>query len=316
MSDAAQLHEHRSDSRLAPRPSSLAPHPSPLAPRLEVSYYPGCSLHGMAAEYDESIRAVCESLDVSLAELADWNCCGASSAHFLDDELAVRLSARNMAIAEEAGRELLVPCAACFQRLKHADKELKEDARRWIGGPYQGRATIYHVNDFFDRPELIATIKRKVVRPLKGLAGVAYYGCLSQRPPKVTDAERPENPTAMDDLMRAIGMEVRPWSYKTDCCGASLTLTRTDVVHKLSGKLFEAAVEAGAECLVTDCPLCQSNLDTRQAEIEAERGTRFDLPVFYLTELMALAFGSGGAARWWKKHFVDPVPLLRSKGLL
>jgi heterodisulfide reductase subunit B len=283
---------------------------------VEVSYYPGCSLHGMAAEYDESIRAVCRALDVSLAELSDWNCCGASSAHFVDDELAVRLSARNMAIAEESGRELLVPCAACFQRLKHADKELKEDAPRWIETPYDGKAEIFHVNDFFDRPELLSAMKEKVVRPLSGLAGVAYYGCLSQRPPRITDAVNPENPVAMDDLMRLIGMEVRPWSYKTDCCGASLTLTRTDVVHKLSGDLFEAAVEAGAECMVTDCPLCQSNLDTRQGEIEAGRGAKFGLPVFYLTELMALAFGDSGVARWWKKHFVDPAPLLRSKGLV
>ncbi len=283
---------------------------------MEVSYYPGCSLHGMAAEYDESIRAVCRALDVSLAELADWNCCGASSAHFVDDKLAVQLSARNMAIAEEAGRELLVPCAACFHRLKHADKELKEDAPRWLEKPYEGKAEIYHVNDFFDRPELLAAVKEKVVRPLKGLAGVAYYGCLSQRPPKVTDAKHPENPVAMDDLMRLVGMEVRPWSYKTDCCGASLALTRTDVVHKLSGDLFEAAVEAGAECMVTDCPLCQSNLDMRERDIEAERGAQFGLPVFYITELMALAFGDSGAARWWKKHFVDPAPLLRSKGLV
>lgn len=283
---------------------------------MEVSYYPGCSLHGMAAEYDESIRAVCRTLGVSLSELADWNCCGASSAHFVDDELAVRLSARNMAIAEETGRELLVPCAACFQRLKHADKELKEDAPRWIEQSYEGKAEIFHVNDFFDRPELLEAMKEKVVRPLEGLAGVAYYGCLSQRPPRITDAENPENPVAMDDLMRLIGMEVRPWSYKTDCCGASLTLTRTDVVHKLSGDLFEAAVEAGAECLVTDCPLCQSNLDTRQGEIEAGRGAEFGLPVFYVTELMALAFGDSGAARWWRKHFVDPAPLLRSKGLV
>jgi len=269
----------------------------------------------MAGEYDESIRAVCEALDVDLAELTDWNCCGASSAHFFDEELAVRLSARNMEIAERSGRELLVPCAACFQRLKHADKELKADPARWTDEPYQGTTAIYHVNDFFRRPELVGTVKQKVAKPLTGLAGVAYYGCLSQRPPKVTDAERPENPTAMDDLMRAIGMEVRPWTYKTDCCGASLTLTRTDLVRKLSGDLFEAAREAGAECLVTDCPLCQSNLDTREAEIEKQRGTTYNLPVFYITELMALAFGDARAARWWKKHFVDPRPLLAGKGL-
>jgi heterodisulfide reductase subunit B len=283
---------------------------------VEVSYYPGCALHGMAGEYDESIQAVCRRLDVALAELDDWNCCGASSAHFFDDELAIRLPARNLAIAERQGRELLVPCAACFQRLKHADKELKKDAAGWIGEPYEGKTEIFHVNDFFDRPQWLEKIKQNVTRPLAGLAGVAYYGCLSQRPPKVTDAAAPENPQAMDQLMQVIGMEVRPWSYKTDCCGASLPLTRPEVVRKLSGDLFEAAREAGAECLVTDCPLCQSNLDTQQADIESERGKRYDLPVFYLTELMALAFGDGRTTRWWKKHFVDPRPLLGSKDLL
>lgn len=283
---------------------------------MEVSYYPGCSLHGMAAEYDESIQAVCRTLDIALAELDDWSCCGASSAHFLNDELAIRLPARNLAIAEREGRELLVPCAACFQRLKHADKALREDAAHWIDEPYQGKTGIYHVNDFFDRPEWVEKIKQHVTRPLSGLAGVPYYGCLSQRPPKVTDAPQPENPQSMDRLMRLIGMEVRPWSYKTDCCGASLPLTRPDLVRKLGGDLLEAAREAGAECLVTDCPLCQSNLDTQQADIEAERGTSYSLPVFYLTELMALSFGHGTAARWWKKHFVDPTPLLKGKDLL
>jgi heterodisulfide reductase subunit B len=234
----------------------------------------------------------------------------------MDDELAVRLSARNMAIADRKGRDLLVPCAACFQRLKHADKELKVDAARWDAPGYEGKAAVYHVNDFFDRPELIAEVKAHVRKPLAGLAAVPYYGCLSQRPPKITDAEAPENPISMDELMRAIGMVVRPWSYKTDCCGASLTLTRSDVVHKLTGDLFEAAQEAGAECIVTDCPLCQSNLDTGQGEIEAERAKQFNLPVFYVTELMALAFGHPSAAKWWKKHFVDPAPLLASKGLL
>lgn len=283
---------------------------------MEVSYYPGCSLHGMAAEYDESIRSVCRTLDVSLAELDDWNCCGASSAHFLDEELAVRLSARNMRIAERQGRELLVPCAACFQRLKHADKQLRKDPGRWADEPYEGKAAIWHVNDFFHRPELLKIVKQRVTRPLTGLAGVAYYGCLSQRPAKVTDSPSPENPTSMDDLLRALGMEARPWSYKTDCCGGALAMARTDLVRKLSGDLFEAAQEAGAECLVTDCPLCQSNLDTREGEIEAERGKRYNLPVFYVTELMALAFGAARAGAWWKRHLVDPRPLLAAKGIV
>ena len=282
----------------------------------KISYYPGCSLHGMAAEYDESLRAVCDTLGIALTEVEDWNCCGASSAHFLNDELAIGLGARNMAIAEAANAdELLVPCAACFHRLKTADKALRKDAQRWIGRPYSGRTTVFHANEFFDRPNFLAAVKQNVRRPLDGLAAVAYYGCLSQRPPKITDSPAPENPVSMDHLMRAIGMAIKPWSYKTDCCGGSLPLARPDLVRKLCGDLFDAARAAGAECLVTDCPLCQSNLDSRQAEIEAERGTTYALPVFYITELMALAFDHPAAGRWWKRHFVNPEPLLERKHL-
>ncbi len=284
---------------------------------MEVSYYPGCSLeHGMASDYDQSVRLVCERLGVSLTELADWNCCGASSAHFLNEDLAVRLPVRNMEIAEKAGHDVLVPCALCFHQLKLADKELKKDPARWTDESYRGQVSIYHLNEFFDRPELTGALKASVTKPLTGLAGVAYYGCVSQRPAKITDAVSPENPTSMDNLMRAIGMEVRPWSYKTDCCGASLVLTRTDVVHRLTEKLLEGAVEAGAECIVVDCPMCHSNLDTRQEEIEAKQGTRYNLPILYLTELMALALGEKDASRWLSKHFVSPLPLLHDKGLL
>jgi len=283
---------------------------------VQVSYYPGCSLDGIAAEYDQSVRAVCEAVGVELVELVDWNCCGASSAHYVDDELAVRLPARNVLIAERSGRDVLVPCTACFQRLKHAQKALSEGTARRTDEPYEGRTAIYHVNEFFENARLLDRVAEKVVRPLRALAAVPYYGCLSQRPPKVTGAAAPENPVSMDRLMEAIGIEPVPWSYKTDCCGGSLAVSRTDLVRNLSGDLFEAAREAGAECLVTDCPMCQSNLDGRQAEIEVERGTPFNLPVFYITELMALAFGDRRTAGWWKKHFVDPRPLLQRKRLM
>ncbi len=269
----------------------------------------------MAAEYDQSIRAVCTALEVELAELPDWNCCGASSAHFLNDELALRLSARNVRIAQQHARDLLVPCTACFQRLKHAQKALRQMSRSTATGPINGTIDVLHVNDFFCRPEVLSRLRVRVVKPLSGLAGAPYYGCLSQRPPKVTDAPRPENPTGMDALMRIVGMTVCRWSYKTDCCGGSLAVARTDLVLKLTGDLLAAAVEAGAECIVTDCPMCQSNLDSRQAEIEAQQGKHYGLPVFYITELLALALGVGQPARWWAKHLVDPTPLLRTKGL-
>jgi len=272
---------------------------------MEVSYYPGCSLHGMASEYDASLKAVCRALGVELKELDDWSCCGSSSAHTVSDGLAAGLAGRNLDLLGKDDTTLLVPCSSCFQRLRHAQLERGAAAR-----PVE----IFHVNEFFDRPEVLRGLRAKVKRPLTGLKGVAYYGCLSQRPPKVTGARAAENPVSMDRLLETLGMEVVPWSYKTDCCGGGMAVTRPDIVKKLSGDLFAAAQDAGAECIVTDCPMCQSNLDTREGEIEAEKGVQFGLPVLYVTELMALALGEGGG--WWRKHFVDPRPLLRGKGLV
>ena len=106
-----------------------------------------------------------------------------------------------------------------------------------------------------------------------------------------------------------------PWSYKTDCCGGSLVLTRTDIVRRLTGKLFDNALEAGAEAIAVACPLCQSNLDTRQEEISAEAGRKYELPILYITELIGLSLGHPDTGKWWKRHFVDPTKLLASKGL-
>ena len=282
---------------------------------MELSYYPGCSLEGTAAEYDESIRAICGAMDITLHELPDWNCCGASSAHVTSDRLAVDLAARNLVIADREGRDVLVPCAACFSRLKIAQKEILEHPEQHEGITVLPDTKIIHLNHLLAEPDVLALIRKKVVKPLSALKAIPYYGCLTMRPPKMLDADNYEHPTLMDQVMEAIGADVKKWSYKTDCCGGSLTLTRIDIVHKLVGDLFEAAVEAGGTCIVTDCPMCQSNLDTRQAEVNQVFGKNFDLPVFYISELLAIALGAGDADGWWKKHFVDPRPVLTAAGL-
>jgi heterodisulfide reductase subunit B len=152
-------------------------------------------------------------------------------------------------------------------------------------------------------------------RPLQGLRVVCYYGCLYSRPPRVTGAKNFENPDEMDRLMKMVGLESIPWSYKTDCCGGSLVLTRTDIVRRLTQKLFDRALEAGAEAVVVACPLCQANLDTRQEEISREAGKTYELPIFYFTELLGIALGHRDSGKWWKKHFTDPSRLLLNKGL-
>lgn len=282
---------------------------------MELSYYPGCSAEGTAAEYDSSIRTICAALDINLHELPDWSCCGASSAHVTSDRLAIDLSARNLVIASRQGKDLLVPCAACFARLKIAQKEILEHPEQHEGINIDPDMKIIHLNHLLAKPAVLSYIRTKVTKPLSGLKVIPYYGCLTMRPPKLLDATEHEFPTMMDKVLDTIGADVKKWSYKTDCCGGSLTLTRIDIVHKLAGDLFEAAEEAGGTCIVTDCPMCQSNLDTRQTEINEALGKNYNMPVFYISELLAVAIGAGDAEQWWKKHFVDPRPVLRAQGM-
>lgn len=283
---------------------------------MKVSYYPGCSLEGTAREYAESIAAVSRVLGIELQELPDWTCCGSSSAHVTDDMLAVALSARNLEIADRAGMNLVVPCAACYQRLKVAEKQLLTG--QTIDGvthKYEGKFYIRHIADFFWEDVGEKAITEQVRKPLVGLNLVCYYGCLTARPPKVTDAKNPENPQAMDNLLKSLGANVRNWSYKTDCCGGSLILSRPDIARELIKRLFDMAEEAGADCIVTGCPMCQSNLDTWQEEISREAGREYNMPVFYFTELMGLAFRDSSVAKWLHRHTTDTIPLLKQRGL-
>ncbi len=283
---------------------------------MQVSYYPGCALHGTAQDFDLSLRSICQTVGIELVELPDWNCCGASSAHALSDALSILLPARNLAIAEQsASRELLVPCAACYNRLKVAHRRYGEEAAFKEEVPYNGTVVIKHVNEFFAQHEVLSRIKARLKKTVQELNVVPYYGCLTVRHPKVINNPRPEDPREMDVILEALGARLMPWSYKTECCGGSLMMARTDIVRKLTGDLFAAALDAGADAIVTDCPLCQGNLDMRQHEVAQAGGVSFYLPVFYITEIIGLAIGAPGAETWWKKHLVDPRTLLKEKNL-
>ena len=282
---------------------------------IDVSYYPGCSLHGTAREYDDSIRGVSMLLDIQLHELDDWTCCGASSAHCTDEGLAIELAARNLAIAEKSNRPLLVPCVACYSRFKAVEKEVREHNKK-VHFPYQGNISVRYGLDLFCDEALLEEVKKRRLKPLSGLKVACYYGCLTVRPPKVTGIREYENPQHMDRLMKCLGADPVPWSYKTDCCGASLVLTRTDIVRRLTERLLSMAMEADADCLVTGCPMCQANLDTRQEELEKETGKKFHLPILYFTELMGLAFGHRDTKKWLSRHMTDPMKMLSAKGFM
>ncbi len=279
---------------------------------LNVSYYPGCSLHGTGKEYGQSVEAVSRALGIKLKEVDDWCCCGASSAHATNYDLSVALPAKNLAAAEKKGLDVMVPCAACFNRFKAAqhqlgaDAELKARVESAIGTAVEGTVAVRTPLDVFLQEPGLEGLRQKVKRSLRGLKPVAYYGCLLVRPPEVCEPDDAENPMQLDRILEALGAEVKPWSVKTDCCGGSLTISRTDQVERLVGRLMGMAREAGANCAVTACPVCMANLDMR-----ATGG----LPVFYFSELMALAFGLPDPERWFKLHRTDPRPLLRGLGL-
>lgn len=281
----------------------------------ELSYFPGCSLEGTSREFDESVRGVMSQLGTRLHELPDWSCCGATSAHCIDERLAIELPARNLAIAERSDRDLLVPCASCYSRFKAAEHEVRDNGKK-TSFPYKGEVAIRFALDYLSDPAVMAEVSKRILRPLKGLKTVCYYGCLPTRPPKLTGIKDYENPQHMDRLVEQLGAEVIPWSYKTDCCGASLMVTRPDVFIKLVGKILSKAKETGAEAVVVGCSMCQMNLDTRQEDVEADLGRRLDLPILYFTELLGLAMGHPDVKKWFKRHFKDPLPLLSAKGLM
>jgi len=278
---------------------------------MKVSYYPGCSLEGTAADYAASIAGVTPLLGLELAELEDWSCCGASAAHSLSHRLSYELPARNLALAQKAGLDVVVPCALCFNRLKAAEKEAKEETGK---APLDKK--IWDLLDFLTQPSFLQQVAKKIKRPLKGLKAVGYYGCLASRPPAVTEKKDYENPQEMERLLTVLQAEPIDWSYKTDCCGAGLALARPDLVDTLVGRLYERALAAGAECFVVSCQMCQANLDMSQERISKKAGKKYYLPVFYFTELMGLAMGHPDTAKWLSRHLVDPRPLLQKRGLL
>jgi heterodisulfide reductase subunit B len=295
----------------------------------KYALYPGCTLHSTGVEFGLSSEVVCEALGLEMVEIDDWNCCGASSAHSMDHTLFLALPARNLARAQETGlADLAIPCAACYSRLAAADLALRQDEafrsrlESVLGFEYEGRVRPRSLLDILANDLSREALAAKVIKPLAGLKVVSYYGCLLVRPPEYTGQwDDAEHPQSMDYVNELLGADAVAWSYGVDCCGGSLTLNRSDVVVHLVDKLARAAREAGAEAMVTACPMCMANVDGRQkyrGGPPLPRPAKPDyepLPIFYFTELMALAYGLP-LEKALGKHLVDPRPLLKGLGLV
>jgi heterodisulfide reductase subunit B len=289
---------------------------------MDIAYYPGCSLHGIAREYERSAALVCRRLGIRLVEVEDWNCCGATAAHSLDRELTLGLSARNLSIVNRMKLDRVVtPCAGCFSRLKgcthelEKSKETRERMQERIGTSLATLPEVTHLLQLMVETVGLKGLADTVSRPLKGLKLAAYYGCLLTRPRAVARFDDPEQPTSMDRLLQAMGADTVPWSHKAECCGGGFSASETRIVIDLGGQVLESARQAGADAIVVACPMCQLNLDARQQEIDEDRGSRYNLPVIYFTQLMGIACGFSTGEMRLGRMLVSPLPLLRRAGL-
>lgn len=283
----------------------------------KYGYFPGCSLHSTAKEYDMSLKAVCRKLGVTLQEVDDWICCGATPAHATSEELGFALPYQNLTSAASAGlTDVLAPCAACYNRLKQtshyvsARPEIKSRMTEITGRSLNGGITVTNILEFFrDRVGLDA-LKNSMNKPLAGIRIAPYYGCLLVRPSDVLGFDDPEDPQSMDEIITALGAESLPWSRKTDCCGGSLAIPEAGIVMELGRKIFSSASAVRADCIAVACPLCQSNLDMRQKPINKKYKTDFNIPVVYITQLAGLALGIDPEELGFDLLFTDAASLL------
>ena len=277
---------------------------------MKVGFYPGCSMKGGAREYQESVSALAKVFDIELVEIPDWNCCGATAAHNLSKELSLSLPARIMALAEREGiSDIVVPCAACYNRLsivKHeleADDSLSKRVASIIDLKYEGTTQILNIIQFIDK-YIADKLEAKVVKPFN-YKTACYYGCLLVRPHSILKFDRVEDPQSMDVLVKKAGGDAIDWAFKTECCGAGMSVSRTDTVARLSGNIMKDAVDRAAEVVVVACPMCHSNLDMRRPEINKFLNEKIDIPILYISQVLGLAVGLDAKTLGLNRHMTE-----------
>ncbi|MCX7769689.1 MAG: CoB--CoM heterodisulfide reductase iron-sulfur subunit B family protein [Proteobacteria bacterium] len=268
----------------------------------KITYYPGCTLHSTAYEYGDSTEAVLKYLGIEWQEIPDWNCCGAASAKSLNHKLSILLPARNIKNASTLNNDIYVPCAGCYNNMMKAKRALENaEERQNIEkslGKFESIPEVYPLMRLFTDKAILEKLSQSKLKTDVKVA--SYYGCAFVRPEEVLQNENPEIPQSIDNILNAVGLETVEWPLKSFCCGGDLSLADSSVVSVLVEKIINYAKEAGANAIVTACPLCQANLEMRQKE---------PFPIFYFTEILGIAMGIDNE-KWWKKHLVDPRDLV------
>lgn len=299
----------------------------------EYDYYPGCSLKGTGKPYEESLLAVFDALGARVDELEDWNCCGATAYMAVDELEAVALATRNLALAEQSGRDLLTPCNACWLVLNKTAGRLGNDTglhnlvctalestctvpRGEEAAPltYTGSVSVRHPLDVLINDIGVDAITAKVTNPLQGITVAPYYGCQIVRP--LSPFDNQDNPVTMDSLLGATGCTVlEDYPFKTRCCGASQMMTMPDVGLDLVSMLLADAAARGADIVAVACPLCQFNLEAYQGRLSGGNGEPVEMPILYFTQLIGLALGIDKKTLGLGRSFVNPERALAGRSV-
>lgn len=270
-----------------------------MEPSVKYVYYPGCSLKGTGIAYEESLLTTFRLLELPVTELPDWNCCGATTYMSVSQASATLLAARNLALARQTGsRDLLAPCNACYLTLRKSQDlvahypESAQGVEQFLeqaGLPRLDSVRVRHPLDVLYVDVGVQRLRELTVRRLQDVRMASYYGCQAVRP--YGEVDDPRQPTRMDEILKAVGVDVVDYNLKTKCCGGALTGTVHDVGVRLNYILLKEAIRQGAQAIVTICPLCQFNLDAYQAEMRKQTGEPIDMPIFYLTQIVGWALG-------------------------
>ncbi len=279
--------------------------------KLQYSFFPGCSLKTSGQENMLSLLKFCENVNIELIELEDWNCCGSSSAHSINPEIANQLPLRNLSLAPE-DIPMLIACPSCFLRMKQAFLNLKKNEKLQLkyekdwGIPFNPDLEIIHFFEIFKRIKLSDYIQNPQ-KKLNHIKVAPYYGCMLAMPPDLR--REPNYYGTMEKALAGLGADIIFFGYETKCCGTYLSAAKPAIAENVVNQIVSNAMNAGAECMVTACSMCYLNIEIRCT-------IKNPLPILHFSELLSMAIGAGEKKKWFPKHIVDPVPLLVKRKLL
>lgn len=289
---------------------------------MKIPYYPGCTLNTFAKSFDESARSSALEIGFEMAELKQWNCCGATFPLTPDNLIALSAPAKVLSNAGKEGDTLTTLCSVCYNVLKRTNKVMRDNREKratingFIEEEYDGAVNVLHFLEVLRDKVGFDKVKAAVKRPLTGIKTGAYYGCMLLRPFEDMGIDNAERPTVFENLLKALGAEPVEFPNRIECCGAHLAMNNEEVVTKLSGNVMTSAVGSGAELIVTSCPLCQYNLEKSQDKVASRTPGYTGVPVIYFTQALGLALGQPIETLGFEKNVTDVMPLLKKKGIV